>query len=160
MPATTISQKKSKSSNTRQKTNNRNCNSEVNITNSTKVNMHKYKVRKIVSTGNVNKYNLHRCKTEEEMLFKYKQKCSYKKRSSNNRYEKDELSKNTTKESTMLDSDSFNKKRVSFTRPFIEVIKIQSYKQYNLFQTHRKTRMDVNNNTQKENKIGCSCLMF
>ena len=160
MPATTISQRKSKSSNTRQKTNDRNCNNEVNITNNTKVNMHKYKVRKIVSTGNINKYNLHRCKTEEEMLFKYKQKCSYKKRSSRGGCEKDELSKNTTKESTMIDSDSFNKKRVSFTRPFIEVIKIQSYKQYNLFQTHRKTRVDVNNNTQKENKIGCSCLMF
>ena len=94
------------------------------------------------------------------MLFKYKQKCSYKKRTSRNRHQKDELSKDTTKESTMFDSDSFNKKKVSFTKPFIEVIKIQSYKQYNLFQTHRKTRMVVNNNTQKENKIGCSCLMF
>ena len=155
MPSTIISQRKSKSITTRQHTSRRLCKNECNITHDTKVNINK--VRKVTPSGNINKYNSYRYKAEEEMLFQYKQKSLYKKKSSRNR-QRDDLSKDTTKGSTMFDSDSFSKKRVSFTKPFVEVIKIQSYKQYNLFQTHRKTKTDANN-THRENKIGCSCLI-
>lgn len=90
------------------------------------------------------------------------------KRRQSTRKERYELiSKDSSNEyQSTIDSNS-SRKKVSFKKPFLEVIKIQSYKENNMLYTFKKVipinnlNQNVNNNKNKQNnKIGCSCCLF
>lgn len=91
------------------------------------------------------------------------------KRRQSTRKERYELiSKDSSNEyQSTIDSNS-SRKKVSFKKPFIEVIKIKSYKDNNMLYTYKKVipinnlNQNVNNNKNKQqkNKIGCSCCIF
>jgi hypothetical protein len=61
--------------------------------------------------------------------------------------------------SSTLSSTISTKKSVSFIRPFVEVIEIESYKQYNanIRKNSNYSRKDRKN---RKEKIGCTCNVF
>ena len=135
-------------------------------------NIHKGSGRKLTSSSvknmsvKVNTHYSHKNINEKE-LFQYKKRhscCNKNKHSFRSRYQRENAS---TKESSSLDiTEPFpkcRKKTVSFARPFINVIKIKSYKEYNQLQTYEKQiilETDIINNDNKKSKVGCSCLIY
>ena len=133
-------------------------------------NIHQRSKRKLTSSSvknmNVKTHYSHKSINEKE-LFQYKKRnscCTNKKHSFRSRYQRENVS---TKESSSLDITEtipkFRKKAVSFARPFVNVIKIISYKEYNQLQTYDKQiiiETDTINNDNRKNKVGCSCLIY
>jgi hypothetical protein len=61
--------------------------------------------------------------------------------------------------SSTISSTISTKKSVSFIRPFVEVIEIESYKQYNA-NMRKSSKHSRNDRRNKKEKIGCTCNVF
>lgn len=128
-------------------------------------NVFQKKHRKIkTSVNNINiKRHFSNKNINEKQLFKHKRNHSFNNNSFKINYNRENISKDTTKESSLLDIiEAFpkcNKKTVSFAKPFIKVIKIKSYKQYNQFHTSRQIILETNTINNKKDKVGCSCVI-
>lgn len=61
--------------------------------------------------------------------------------------------------SSNLSSSISTKKTVSFIRPFVEIIEVESYKQYNK-NINKKTNQFKIEHRNKKDKIACSCNTF
>ena len=133
-------------------------------------NIHQRSKRRLTSSSIKNlsvKVNTHYKSINEKELFQYKKRnscCNNKKHSFRSRYQKENAS---TKESSSLDVTEtfpkYRKKNVTFARPFVNVIRIKSYKEYNKIQTYDKQMIfetDTINNDNRKNKVGCSCLIY
>jgi hypothetical protein len=61
--------------------------------------------------------------------------------------------------SSTLSSTISTKKSVNFIRPFVEVIEIESYKQYNA-NIHKNSNYSRKDRKNRKEKIGCTCNVF
>ena len=135
------------------------------------VNIHQTSRRRLTTSSvkhlsvKVKAHNSHKSINEKE-LFQYKKRhscCNHKKHSFRSRYQRENAS---TKESSSLDITETSpkyRKTVSFAKPFVNVIRIKSYKEYNKIQTYDKQMIletDTINNDNRKNKVGCSCLIY
>ena len=136
--------------------------------------IHQRSKRRLISSSIKNmsvkiKAHYSRKSINEKELFQYEKRNSCcnnnnNKHSVRSKYQRDNAS---TKESSLLDITEtfpkYRKKTVSFARPFINVIRIKSYKEYNQLQTYNKQiilETDIINNDNKKSKVGCSCLIY
>ena len=87
--------------------------------------------------------------------------CNNNRHSFRSSYQRDNMS---TKESSSLDIiETFqkcHKKNVTFARPFINVIKIKSYKECNQLQTFKQIILETDAVNNKKDKVGCSCVIY